>query len=211
MDIEERVFKLRGESLEDYLISESPNNQLFMELYLRYIHDVGIFEHGKLLFSEVLLCNKYNAVGFTKKIIGIEKNNIKKIIKSEDYDSQINYKDIYDILSKRYANKKSLDNSNTNLIEGIMDSYISFISGEDIDDALKGGNNLSEVIKKVKALLAIQASNFESIEILHLNLIAYREYLKLYQQKRSLLDSFKNSSVDYSFYDKKNINKVKSL
>ena len=72
MEYERNAISRRGQDINNYLIQDNPDGQLLIELYLKYVYNKELYEHGNLLFSENLLCNSNSEHSFFVKAIKVE-------------------------------------------------------------------------------------------------------------------------------------------
>lgn len=216
MEYEERAIKQRGQDINDYLIKDNPNGQLLIELYLKYVYNKEFYEHGNLLFSEILLCNSNSEYSFFTKALKVELENIRYRLKKGKYEDKdldkINL--IYHILDKRSERKNPnvwYETSITDCVMDIVDEPSSLYTDkikqkvEEISIKIKEGSKLA-VIKSLPYSLLEN----EIIDNLNMKHIANKEYVKLREQRISIANSLcSHNVIDYSFISKKKLIKKK--
>ena len=216
MEYEERAIRQRGQDINNYLIKDNPNSQLLIELYLKYVYNKEFYEHGNLLFSEILLCNSNSEYSFFTKALKVELENIRYRIKKGKYKEEDleKIKLIYQILDKRSERKNPniwYETSITDCVTDIVDEESSLYND-------KRRNKIEKILKKLKEgsklayieLIPYSLLENEIIDNLYMQHIANKELVKLKEQRISIASSLCNHNViDYSFIDKNTLIKKK--
>ena len=216
MEYEERAIRQRGKDINNYLIKDEPNGQLLIELYLKYVYNNEFYEHGNLLFSEILLCNSNTKNSFFTEALKVELYNIKYRMKKGKYKEEdlekINI--IYKILKERYEK----DNPNVWYETSITDSVMRLVDEESSWDTDKRKEKLQKYLKELKegsklALIKVLPYSLldnEMLDDFNMQHIANKELKKLKDQRTSIAESLcKHNVIDYTFVDKKTLIKKK--
>ena len=217
MEYEERAIRQRGQDINDYLIKDNPNSQLLIELYLKYVYNKEFYEHGNLLFSEILLCNSNSEYSFFTKALKVELENIRYRIKKGKYQEEDleKIKLIYQILDKRSERK----NPNVWYETSITDCVMDVVDEPSSLYTKKRKNKIEIIFKKIKEgskIALIKSIPYmllenEILDNLYMKHIANKEFSKLKKQRTSIAESLcKHDKVDYSFIETKKLIKKKS-
>lgn len=211
IELEEQAIGKRGNDIENYLISSSPDGQLLMELYFNYVYSNELWQHGNLLFSENLLCNSNSQRAFFTKALKIELNNLARRLQSLPADSEEYQKllPMYQNLYQRYSKKPDIwyEDSLTDCVMDLTTEFSSLMSKKRIEKLEKYAErwkNGSKVALIQCALWSLLTSN-DVLDYLNMRRIANRDIAKLSSQRKSIITSLKEEDIDYSFIEDKKL------
>ena len=209
MENEEYVVEKRGEDLNNYLIGQNPDSQLFMKLFLEKTIDY-FYESDGLMFSEKLLCNSNTKNSFCTRALEMEQKNLLRRLDGFKADTleKKELEEVYKVIEQRLLKKniKWSDNSYTDCVYDIISGFTSFFDDDEID--AKNETELKR-LEKFKLRLFMLLSFNESLEALNQYYIIGKEFVRLSHQRRMILKSFiSGSEVDYSNIDRSVAQKV---
>lgn len=211
LDSECKKINIRGNNINNYLISDNPCIQNLMELYFNECYDKKCNDN-LLLFSEKHLCNNMNFISrFFDKVCDNQINNLKDNYNLEKFRK---------VLENRYCDtieEKNRYYLGTDILT--FNEPLTFLKQFDL---FKPGNNMtheqyfnlrSSIFKTLgyELLVGLNNSFFLDNEVFQ-NLfglkICFFDSVKLNKQKKILLDqSLNKDSVNYFSDDMKKIYK----
>lgn len=216
MNFEEKAISKRGEDITKYLIQDNPTSQLLFEIYFNYVYKNKIFEHGNLLFSEVLLCNEEGKPTFDK-FLKLELKNIKNRLDNETLSQEeinkLSY--IYNLFYRKvkfFPQRYGKETAIVNCVSNIMDGPHSYYNPTKIEKVVDVYNRKKKEYNAGRKrsivpiyILSIPSviSTIEFYDYYHMFFIAYKELFKIKPQEKSMIESLKTDEVDYSFVNPK--------
>ncbi len=207
---EEDAIYERGEDRDNYLIGSNPSSQQLMETFFTQVYPVPAYsEHGRLLFSEVLLCNSRGGIEFFKEAVQWELQNIKKRLADgelSDEDREL-LQSVYDILYSRSEVHRDLFQDNS-----ISVSVMDFVLNESSLMSEKRIEHLDELVHRGKKLALYRAYlssavlTLDSVDHLNMMWFARKDFARLKGQRKSIMHSIRSGEeVDYSFIKEKSL------
>lgn len=171
LEYEKDTIKKRGNCIDDYLISQNASITLLLNLYFSSVYKKEIFQHGNLLFSENLLCHSDGENTFFVKALRYE--------------------------LKRLENTKSpyLSKEETNLLNSVIEALKERINK---NQPIWYESSLTECTWDIMndSLITL----FPVISYLSVYNFLLRDLAKLSLQKKAIMNSMKNATVDYSIF-----------
>ncbi len=201
---EEDAIYERGEDKNNYLISSNPNSQKLMETFFTQVYPVPAYsEHGRLLFSEVLLCNSRGGIEFFKEAVQWELQNLRKRMENEELteEDQDLLRAVFEALKERSEVHRDLFQDNS-----ISDAVMDFVLNESSlmsDKRVEHLDELAHCGKKLalyRAYLSSAVLTLDSVDHLNMMWFARRDFARLKEQRKSIMHSVRSGDeVDYSF------------
>ena len=171
LEYEKDTIKKRGNCIDDYLISQNASITLLLNLYFSSVYKKEIFQHGNLLFSENLLCHSDGENTFFVKALRYE--------------------------LKRLENTKSpyLSKEETDLLNSVIKALKERINKK---QPIWYESSLTECTWDIMndSLITL----FPVISYLSVYNFLLRDLAKLSLQKKAIMNSMKNATVDYSIF-----------
>lgn len=171
LEYESKTIKKRGTNINDYLISENASINLLLRLYFSKVYRKEIFQHGNLLFSENLLCHSNGEKTFFVKALRCELKRLENT--KSPYMSTTETETLEKVIEvlKERINKKQPIWYETSLTECAWDIT---------DDSL---------LTLIPVICYLQIYNF-----------LLKDLVRLIPQKKAIMQSMKNSTIDHSIF-----------
>ncbi len=209
IEYEEEVLTKRGMDISNYLICSNPDAKQYMETYFKYVQSKKSFNHGDLLFSEVLLYVNKNNRSFFVRFMLSELSNLKRRMKNPNLSSEEKEKlreiflSLHEIIKNRQQSlyEEPLLNSITEAFK----SADCFLKTSKFDRITSYNDTQRKETLNNPISTCFQLLGKEIMDNLKMKKILAQDYKKTSNQRKSIMNSFHQEEVDYSFFNGKTL------
>ena len=209
IEYEEETLNKRGMDISNYLICPNPDAKQYMETYFRYVKINKDFEHGNLLFSEIILYNNKNNHSFFVRSMLSELSNLKRRMKNPNLSSEEREKLKRIFLSIREQIKTTqqslYEESLTSSVTGALESADCLIKSRKFERITSCRETSKNDTPNNPVTTCFQLLGKEIMDNLKMKKILAQDYKKMSNQRKSIMNSFHQEEVDYSFLNGKTL------